>query len=404
MKYTIFSRSTIIAVAIVAACLFLANIAFCQDPDSSPPDRSTYVADASLPDAISVQIDSQMHADSIEASRLTMVPYRTEIVRWARHYYLPPSMLAAVCQIESKFQKWSGRTEDHYKRKAVVRSEARSHSNKSGGIPTATTEIDDRSRSYGLMQGMGQVYREQGYKGQYLAAMYDPDSNIKYGAIKLKALLKRYHGDTLSVASAYNQGNNRKINGNFENAHYVYKFNIAWKGYKRVFNDRKLLIGAAIDSAIPSYSVRDGANTWFWDAVRTQTAKELQSAIAYAQLAIDSQASSGAARYRDTDRYAQDHVSPYRGQGESDVDGIAVRTTDPEPEVSIFDYRYYILGTAFITIIAVVIYMSRYNDREQRLTSFSPRYNSSVPNGQQSFSGISSASRSEVRTSSPLHG
>jgi soluble lytic murein transglycosylase-like protein len=151
----------------------------------------------------------------------------------ADSFALPPSLLAAIIQEESRFEPWAARTEPHYKRKAIVQQQARVWSKRFRGLPTYETELDDRSRSIGLMQVMGQLAREQGFTSRYLSELHLPEHAVHHGAKRLRLLLDRYRGDTLSAVSAYNQGNNRMRGETFANARYVYRVCAAWRIYRR---------------------------------------------------------------------------------------------------------------------------------------------------------------------------
>ena len=114
-----------------------------------------------------------------------------------------------------------------------MQRDAREWSKQWRGLPTYQTELDDRSRSIGLMQVMGQLAREQGFAPRYLSELHLPENSILQGAKRLRALLDRYRNDTLSAISAYNQGKNRKRGETFANARYVYRVCAAWKVYRR---------------------------------------------------------------------------------------------------------------------------------------------------------------------------
>lgn len=189
---------------------------------------------ASLPDSVAYHVERMQHRDSLIASTAMLLPYRSEILTMADSFDVPPSLLAAVIQEESRFDPWAARTEPHYKRNRTVQAESLAWSRRHHGTPTAATELDDRSRSIGLMQVMGQVAREQGCQERYLSALHLPRNGIHHGAKRLRILLDRYRGDTLAAISAYNQGNNRKRKGLFVNARYVYRVTIAWELYRRI--------------------------------------------------------------------------------------------------------------------------------------------------------------------------
>jgi soluble lytic murein transglycosylase-like protein len=182
------------------------------------------------------QTTSQLlFADSLSANETLLIPFREEIERAATDYTLPASLIAAVIQEESRFDEWATRAEPRYMRSWKVRRSATRFARAHRLGPTAFTELMDRSRSYGLMQVMGETAREQGFDPPFLAELYLPQNAIAHGAMLLKRLLKRYHNDTLSAISAYNQGTARKKRGVFANARYVYRVTIAWRSYAALF-------------------------------------------------------------------------------------------------------------------------------------------------------------------------
>jgi soluble lytic murein transglycosylase-like protein len=186
--------------------------------------------------ALIEQTTSQiLSADSIAASQTVLIPFREEIERAAIQHALPASLIAAVIQEESEFNAWATRAEPRYLRSRKVRRLAARFARTHRLGPTAFTELADRSRSYGLMQIMGETAREQGFDRPFLAELYIPDNAIAHGAMLLKRLLTRYRNDTLSAISAYNQGSARKKRGVFANARYVYRVVVAWRAYDALF-------------------------------------------------------------------------------------------------------------------------------------------------------------------------
>jgi hypothetical protein len=188
---------------------------------------------STLPAHVDSLINEQLRVDSMQVRQAVLVPFRDEIERVADSFALPPALLAGIIQEESRFEPWAARVEPHYKRKAIVQSGARNWSKRYRNLPTYETELDDRSRSFGLMQVMGQLAREQGFASRYLSEMHLPMNAVTHGAKRLRELLDRYRGDTLSAISAYNQGNNRKRGETFVNARYVYRVCAAWKIYRK---------------------------------------------------------------------------------------------------------------------------------------------------------------------------
>jgi len=180
-------------------------------------------------------VESMQAADSSEAADVFLVPFQTEINAVAGKYKLPASLLAAFIQEESQFDPFAIRTEPHYLKKRKVIAEARTWSRKHRGVPTFQTELFLRASSMGLMQPLGQVAREQGFKQRFLSALIEPYHSLDEGAKHLREKIIKYRGDTLSAISAYNQGNNRKQGGVFVNARYVYRVSVAWRVYEELF-------------------------------------------------------------------------------------------------------------------------------------------------------------------------
>ena len=187
------------------------------------------------PTLVASSIQSTLYQDSTEASHSLLIPYREEIESAAHAHGLPAALLAGVIQEESCFVPWATRAEPAYARNHTVRRLAARWSATHQNTPNAYTELLDRSRSYGLTQVMGETAREQGFAAPYLASLYLPRNAIEHGAILLKRLLLRYHDDTLSAISAYNQGSARKRRGVFRNAQYVYRVTLAWRAYDALF-------------------------------------------------------------------------------------------------------------------------------------------------------------------------
>lgn len=85
------------------------------------------------------------------------------------------------------------------------------------------TETMLQATSFGYMQVMGAVARENGFMG-HITQLIEPEIGIKYGCIKLKKCLNKY-GDIYDAIAAYNAGGVRKTPGGFyENQKHVDRF------------------------------------------------------------------------------------------------------------------------------------------------------------------------------------
>ena len=127
----------------------------------------------------------------------------------AQKYGLDPLLVMAVILQESSGRPHVDRYEPAFFKQYIA--------------PMALKDGDDaigRATSWGLMQVMGQVARELGYKGKF-DGLYDPETGIEYGCKKLAKCVKRYPGDINSAIAAYNAGSARIIKGVFVNQGYV---------------------------------------------------------------------------------------------------------------------------------------------------------------------------------------
>lgn len=110
---------------------------------------------------------------------------------------LDPALVCSVCHHESAgWQPWAIRYEAGFYSKYVMPHAA----------TMSETEARARAFSYGLMQVMGQVARELGFKGRFLTELLDPATNLSYGCKKLAQCLKRHNGDVRKALLAYNGG------------------------------------------------------------------------------------------------------------------------------------------------------------------------------------------------------
>ena len=109
---------------------------------------------------------------------------------------LDPSLVCAVCEQESSWEPSAIRYEPAFYEKYVKPQNL------------SPTEAQARSFSWGLMQIMGQVAREQGFTGRFLAALCDPATAIEYGCRKLARCLSRAGGDIHNALQYYNGGGN----------------------------------------------------------------------------------------------------------------------------------------------------------------------------------------------------
>lgn len=151
---------------------------------------------------------------------------------------LPPLFVMAIVSQESDGEPYAWNPEPRYrylwdvKRQAPFRALSdfeRESETPPHDFPTLGGDHDQewwaQQASWGLMQVMGAVARERGFRDTYLPALLDPDTNLEYGCRHLSWLFSRFyfqHG-WAGVAAAYNAGAPRRVpvTGPYENQGYV---------------------------------------------------------------------------------------------------------------------------------------------------------------------------------------
>lgn len=138
------------------------------------------------------------------------------IQKLATEFEIPATLIAAIVSVESSGKACATRYEPHYRWTTNIDVFA------ARNRITPETELVHQKTSWGLMQVMGAVAREQGFKG-HLTELCKPSKGLRVGCSKLKALLNKYESIEDAV-SAYNQGSPRKdSNGEYFNKSYVEK-------------------------------------------------------------------------------------------------------------------------------------------------------------------------------------
>ena len=130
------------------------------------------------------------------------------IVEAAKQTGVVPELLAAVIHQESKGHIYAVRYEPAFYKKYV---ETKTKSTLIGHVPalcSLETEKQMRATSFGLMQIMGQVLRERGFRGEFLTEALDPRINIKLGSEFLQSLLLKY-SSTEAALQRWNGGGNK---------------------------------------------------------------------------------------------------------------------------------------------------------------------------------------------------
>ncbi len=134
-------------------------------------------------------------------------------------FALPPWLISGIIATESGGEPWAVRFEAAFRAHYVpdqCQTFGASHE----------TERTTRACSWGLMQIMGQVAREYGYKGEFLSELCHPATGMEYSCRHLARFRAKYL-DSLGwagVAAAYNAGTPHKdAEGRFLNQQYVDK-------------------------------------------------------------------------------------------------------------------------------------------------------------------------------------
>lgn len=151
---------------------------------------------------------------------------KTLIQSIAPKYNLDPKLITAFVQVESNFDTWAVRYEDHFE--YIFNAELFAKANRI----TEATETQCQKMSWGLMQIMGGTARGLGYKGP-LTALTDGEYNLHLACKYLVQLGRRYPGHSADIISAYNAGSVRlRPDGDYSNQDYVEKVITIWRDVK----------------------------------------------------------------------------------------------------------------------------------------------------------------------------
>lgn len=139
------------------------------------------------------------------------------IVKTAETFRLDANLLTAMIQVESSGNNWKNRHEPAWR----YLYEPRAFAEKL--YISLDTETVNQSCSWGLLQIMGSVAREQGFTSD-LCMLCDPNTGIYFGAKYLRTLMDKF-ADEEHVIAAYNAGPGVKKTdgGMWQNFQYVDK-------------------------------------------------------------------------------------------------------------------------------------------------------------------------------------
>ena len=116
--------------------------------------------------------------------------------RIAERQGLDPALVCAVIEQESGWDPNAIRFEPGFRERYVA------------PLGLSATEEISRSMSWGLMQVLGQVAREHGYKGNFLAGLCDPSTNLEIGCVVLARKLAAADGNVSAGLLLWNGGSN----------------------------------------------------------------------------------------------------------------------------------------------------------------------------------------------------
>jgi soluble lytic murein transglycosylase-like protein len=138
-----------------------------------------------------------------------MTPQPQSLVALAREtaaaHALDPALVCAVIEQESGWNPWAMRYEPAFFAKYV----APLYTNNQ----ISASEAYARGFSWGLMQVMGQVARENGFTAEFLSALCEPRQGIALGCVVLQRKLSAAAGDVTRGLLAWNGGGNASYPG-----------------------------------------------------------------------------------------------------------------------------------------------------------------------------------------------
>jgi soluble lytic murein transglycosylase-like protein len=162
--------------------------------------------------------------------------FQTEINGAAARHGLDPLLVCGVVSIESGFDQYAWNPEPAYRYFWNVRTGTPFRATTPAEVaakfppkdfPTIFGDPDQewwgQSASWGLMQLMGAVAREHGFRGPYLTELCDPIMVLEYGCLHLAGLMAWAKGNSTQALAAYNGGKGGNEAKPFRNQSYATK-------------------------------------------------------------------------------------------------------------------------------------------------------------------------------------
>lgn len=152
----------------------------------------------------------------------------------ANRHGVDPKLVESVVVHESAGERYAWRPEPRYRWLWDVKRNEPFRFIANGEIPsntppsdfrslagTATQEWQAQRASWGLMQIMGALARELGYRGPYLTALTEAAVNLDLGCQHLAALLRWADGHETQALAAYNGGKVGNSHAPYRNVAYA---------------------------------------------------------------------------------------------------------------------------------------------------------------------------------------
>lgn len=135
----------------------------------------------------------------------------------AEEFEIDPDLVTAFVMVESSGNPKATRYEANFYKKYIL---PMLHSN-----AITQEEAIGRATSFGILQIMGQVAREKGFKGTF-EELLDPAINLTWSLKHLKSFINKYAPNLDDAIASYNAGSPRKDEtGKYRNQIYVDKIN-----------------------------------------------------------------------------------------------------------------------------------------------------------------------------------
>jgi len=118
----------------------------------------------------------------------------------AQEHGIDAALVCAVIEQESGWCPWATRYETNFMTRYIAPLYVKGN--------MSATEAYTRAMSWGLLQIMGEVAREEGFEGRFLSELCDPLTGLERGCTHLKIILKKHPTDIGAALLAWNGGGN----------------------------------------------------------------------------------------------------------------------------------------------------------------------------------------------------